>query len=73
MTTCLKYCTPIAAVMFLGAVLWTYLLPGGLWLPNRYGAIREGQMTLAPYPPLEEANAAAAAGAYHTADQQAAR
>jgi hypothetical protein len=49
------------------------LLPGGLWLPNRYGAIREGQMTLAPYPPLEEANAAAAAGAYHTADQQAAR
>ena len=23
MKTCLKYCTPIAAVMFLGAVLWT--------------------------------------------------
>ena len=25
MTTCLKYCTPIAAVMFLGATLWTLL------------------------------------------------
>ena len=23
MTTCLKYCTPIAAVMFVGAALWT--------------------------------------------------
>ena len=33
MTTCLKYCVPIAAVMFLGAMLWTYLLPGGLILP----------------------------------------
>lgn len=29
MTTCLKYCTPIAATMFLGAVVWTALLfPG---------------------------------------------
>lgn len=28
MTTCLKYCTPIAAVMFLGAVLWQVALPG---------------------------------------------
>ncbi len=33
MKTCLKYCTPIAAVMFLGAVLWTYAFPGGLFLP----------------------------------------
>ena len=24
MTTCLKYCVPIAAVMFLGATLWQY-------------------------------------------------
>ena len=30
MTTCLKYCTPIAAVMFLGATLWKLWLPGGL-------------------------------------------
>ncbi len=29
MTTCLKYCTPIAAVMFLGAALWH------AWLPER--------------------------------------
>ncbi len=28
MTTCLKYCTPIAAAMFLGATLWQYNLPG---------------------------------------------
>jgi NADH-quinone oxidoreductase subunit H len=28
MTTCLKYCTPIAAAMFLGAALWQYALPG---------------------------------------------
>jgi NADH-quinone oxidoreductase subunit H len=27
MTTCLKYCTPIAAVMFLGAAFWQYTLP----------------------------------------------
>jgi NADH-quinone oxidoreductase subunit H len=27
-TVCLKYCTPIAAVMFLGATLWQYQLPG---------------------------------------------
>lgn len=30
MTTCLKYCTPIAAVMFAGAMLWQLALPGGL-------------------------------------------
>jgi NADH-quinone oxidoreductase subunit H len=50
MTTCLKYCTPISAVMFLGAALWHY------WLPERnffgltqasaatYG-INEGELT----------------------------
>ncbi len=45
MTTCLKYCTPIAAAMFIGAVLWTYFLPGGLLIaPYRpYGAVREAQ------------------------------
>jgi NADH-quinone oxidoreductase subunit H len=31
MTTCLKYCTPIAAAMFLGTTLWCYAFPGG-WL-----------------------------------------
>ncbi len=42
MTTCLKYCMPIAAVMFVGAVLWTYFVPGGLVVlpgtPLRTGA-----------------------------------
>jgi NADH-quinone oxidoreductase subunit H len=44
MKTCLKYCTPIAAVMFLGAVLWTWRFPGGLWLaPSQpLGTVREG-------------------------------
>ncbi len=32
MKVCLKYCTPIAAVAFLGAMMWTYFLPGGLGL-----------------------------------------
>ncbi len=32
MQDCLKYCTPIAAVMFLGATAWTYFLPGGVGL-----------------------------------------
>jgi NADH-quinone oxidoreductase subunit H len=44
MTTCLKYCTPIAAVMFAGAMFWQLLLPGGL-LPGwsrPAGEIREG-------------------------------
>lgn len=27
-TTCLKYCVPIAAVMFLGATWWQYAMPG---------------------------------------------
>ena len=37
MTTCLKYCVPISAVMFLGAVTWTYNgLPGGHWLGPSY-------------------------------------
>lgn len=29
MSMCLKYCIPIASAMFLGAMLWTYALPGG--------------------------------------------
>lgn len=44
MTTCLKYCTPIAAAMFAGAMLWQLFLPGGLvpgW-GRPAGEIREG-------------------------------
>jgi NADH-quinone oxidoreductase subunit H len=32
MTVCLKYCIPLAAAMFLGAMLYTYAFPGGLFL-----------------------------------------
>ena len=32
MTVCLKYCIPLAAVMLVGATLWTFALPGGLIL-----------------------------------------
>jgi NADH-quinone oxidoreductase subunit H len=46
-TTCLKYCTPIAAVMFLGAALWQYALPhrsffGLLATPQHVYAVDEG-------------------------------
>lgn len=34
MTMCLKYCIPLAAMMFVGVVLWTYQWPGGLFLPT---------------------------------------
>ncbi len=44
MTTCLKYCTPIAAAMFAGAMFWQLVLPGGLvrGLSRPAGEIREG-------------------------------
>jgi NADH-quinone oxidoreductase subunit H len=47
MTTCLKYCTPIAAVMFLGAAFWQYALPqrnffGLLRAPAAMYGVNEG-------------------------------
>jgi NADH-quinone oxidoreductase subunit H len=56
MTTCLKYCTPIAAAMFLGAVLWSRAFPDGWiikstfplgdvhesWLMQEYAAAKKG-------------------------------
>jgi len=44
MKTCLKYCTPIAAAMFVGAAVWTYSFPGGIWIKQStpIGAVREG-------------------------------
>ena len=44
MTTCLKYCTPLAAAMFLGAMLWQIALPGGVvpFLRRPSAEIREG-------------------------------
>lgn len=43
MTTCLKYCTPIAALMFAGVMLWQLFLPGGLLPGGRphAAAVRE--------------------------------
>jgi NADH-quinone oxidoreductase subunit H len=49
MTTCLKYCTPIAAVMFLGAALWQVNFLTGVrfpspnhWFPAaEYGVVHE--------------------------------
>ena len=29
-TMCWKYCVPLAAAMFLGAMLWMYTFPGGV-------------------------------------------
>ena len=31
MTSCLKYCVPLAAAMFVGVLLWSYALPGGIF------------------------------------------
>ncbi|MGI6419188.1 MAG: NADH-quinone oxidoreductase subunit NuoH [Thermoguttaceae bacterium] len=49
MTTCLKYCVPLAAAMFVGTMLWTYALPGGL-LPRStpMGAVAEAPPWTAP-------------------------
>lgn len=35
MTTCLKYCVPLASIMLLGAMLWTFALPRGLFFHSR--------------------------------------
>ena len=36
MTTCLKYCLPLAAAMFTGAMLWLYAFPGGIVFGSCY-------------------------------------
>ncbi len=45
MTTCLKYCTPLAAVCFLGALGWQTgmfgLAAGPLWSPNQLMAVKQ--------------------------------
>ncbi len=50
MTTCLKYCTPLAAFCFLGATLWLLVFPGGWLLPPSVppGQVREGWMIKPP-------------------------
>ena len=43
LTTCLKYCVPLAAAAFLGAMLWSGLVPGWLTLRTRpLGTVAEG-------------------------------
>jgi hypothetical protein len=43
-TTCLKYCVPIAAVGFLGATLWQYRYPDGLIIPTAQSAYRVSEL-----------------------------
>jgi NADH-quinone oxidoreductase subunit H len=62
MTVCLKYCIPLSAAMFVGAVLWTYLLPGGLLLHARLGEVGEGA-TIGQVAPGAEITAATLAPA----------
>ena len=62
MMVCLKYCTPIAAVMFLGASLWTYFLPGGFGLFGRPYA-EYGVERVEPPVPAPQATAGVSAAA----------
>ncbi len=60
MATCLKYCTPIAAVMLLGAACWQYALPGQnffglLRAPASQYAVEEGWSASAASPASESA------------------
>ncbi len=48
MTVCWKYCTPLAAMLFPGAMLWLYLLPGGILpLGPPLGAVPEERIAQA--------------------------
>lgn len=75
-TVCLKYCVPIAAVMFLGATLWQYLAPnrvffGTLQISPQSYALAE-RLTAEGAEPAAEAkpasDAAARGGTRHRAD-----
>lgn len=59
MATCLKYCTPIAAVMFLGATYWHYRFPeknffGLVDAPAAVYDVNEGWDSGEPSPPPAE-------------------
>ncbi|MEX2560349.1 MAG: NADH-quinone oxidoreductase subunit NuoH [Pirellulales bacterium] len=74
MKVCLKYCTPIAAVTFLGAVAWTYLWPGGLLdlRSEPYGArYAEAQAPVDAAGRPQEPVAASASGERLAADELA--
>ena len=34
MTTCLKYCLPLASIMLAGVLVWSFLLPGRVLFRN---------------------------------------
>ncbi len=72
MKTCLKYCMPIVCVSFLGAVVWTYFLPGGLFLRTAQplGAFRD-QSQLYLQPPLGPGQSMAAGAARAPGDTPA--
>ena len=40
MTTCLKYCVPLASAMLAGVMLWCYFLPGGVMAQVRHRVAR---------------------------------
>ena len=86
MKTCLKYCMPIVCFTFLGATIWSYFVPGGLFLKpaQPYGAVRDfsaeylqpplpaGRAAEAkPAPAAEPSHHAAAADAVHADPVQA--
>lgn len=72
MTTCLKYCTPLAAVTFLGAALWTYLLPGGILPRQPLGFVPEAPAYVSPVLPGSAATISAVKPPAHVTDSRAA-
>lgn len=57
LTMCLKYCVPLAAMIFLGAMLWIYAFPGGLWTWWRSGPATPGQPQVTAAATLERGGA----------------
>jgi NADH-quinone oxidoreductase subunit H len=76
MKTCLKYCTPIAAAMFLGAMVWKYELPGGLGIlrSTPMAEVREGWLADGAQVPStkDEGQAAIRRGIYAAIDARSA-
>jgi NADH-quinone oxidoreductase subunit H len=62
MTTCLKYCVPLAAAMLVGATLWMYAFPGGLIACLRSPRAACGAEEASPGPATVAAAAAAHEG-----------
>jgi hypothetical protein len=54
-TTCLKYCVPIAAIAFLGATLWQFALPNRVFFGIKEAPVRTYTLTelLQPEPKTE--------------------